>query len=192
MVNREDKILNHGYRVAVLAKKLAEIIGLSKEEVEHIYIAGLSHDVGKEYLDIEILNKKGVLTEREKIYRKMHVLLSTSKAIEKRMDVYIIKGISHHHENFDGTGYPYNLKGNEIPIQSRILRIVDVYDNLMMDTFLGEGLSQRESIEIMEKNIDKFDKKIYMEFKKMIDTYNIYSSELKVAINKKLEYIICT
>ncbi|WFD10997.1 HD-GYP domain-containing protein [Tepidibacter hydrothermalis] len=182
MGNREDKILNHGYRVALLAKELGKTIGLSEKEIEHIYITGLNHDIGKQYLDIKILNKKGVLTEREKIYIKMHVLLSTSTAIEKKMDVYIVKGISHHHENFDGTGYPYNLKGNEIPIQSRILRIVDEYDNLMMDTFFGKGLRKQKAIKTMDKDIHKFDQDIYLEFKKMIDNYDIYSSELK-AVN---------
>ncbi|MEJ8554685.1 HD-GYP domain-containing protein [Tepidibacter sp. Z1-5] len=182
MVNREDEILNHGYRVALLAKELGKVVGLSKKEIEYIYITGLNHDVGKKYLDIKILNKKGVLTEREKIYIKMHVLLSTSTAIEKKMDIYIVKGISHHHENFDGTGYPYNLKGDEIPIQSKILRIVDTYDNLMMNTFGGKVLKKQNAIEIMDKDIHKFDRNIYLKFKKMIKNHNIYSSELK-AVN---------
>ncbi|WP_187296256.1 HD-GYP domain-containing protein [Tepidibacter mesophilus] len=180
-MNRENKILDHGYRVALLSKKLGQTMELSEEEIDYIYMAALNHDIGKQYLDIKILNKKGEITEREKIYIKMHVLLSTSKAIEKQMDVYIVKGISHHHENFDGTGYPYNLKGYEIPLQSRIIRIVDTYDNLMMGTCFGEGLRREKVIEIMDKDISKFDKDIYLKFRKMIENHDGYLSELKTA-----------
>ncbi|SHH26592.1 HD-GYP domain-containing protein [Tepidibacter thalassicus] len=180
ILRKKEQIIEHGYRVASLAKKLAQKIGLSEKEIDYIYLVGLNHDMGKKYLDFKILNKKEMITQKEDVYKKMYVLLSTSIAIEKKMPLYVIKGIMHHCENFDGTGYPYNLKGYKIPIQSRIIRIIDAYDTLMTDNCLNKNFDIQKIIEIMDEEVNNFDINIYLKFKEMLEVDSRNLKKLKV------------
>lgn len=121
-------MISHSYQVAYLAKEIGKKIKLSEEELEQIYFAALLHDIGKVYLDSDILNKKGSLTEDEYNHIKEHSDYGYN-IVKNVPGLYQISlFVRHHHERYDGTGYPDKLKGDEIPIESRIICVADAVD----------------------------------------------------------------
>lgn len=118
----------HSERVAHLAARLAEAMGLPKEHVERIHIAGLVHDVGKIGVPEEVLGKAGKLTEEEFSLIKLHpeIGFRILKDIPLLQDV--LPGVLHHHERWDGRGYPHGLMGDHIPLPARIIGLVDTFD----------------------------------------------------------------
>ena len=118
----------HSIRVAEYAVAIAEQIGLSLAELQEVELCALFHDVGKIGIPDEILMKPGKLSKAEFEIMKSHP--SRSAKILEKISIFknIIPGILHHHERYDGFGYPVGLKGTEIPLYSRIVLIADTYD----------------------------------------------------------------
>ncbi|MGQ9631468.1 MAG: HD-GYP domain-containing protein [bacterium] len=109
---------------AAISRKL----GIPEEDIEKIKLAGMLHDIGKIGVREGILNKAGPLTEEEFAHIKAHPIVGERilKPIVK--DGWIIESIRHHHERFDGGGYPDGLRGEEIPLGARILAVADTLD----------------------------------------------------------------
>ncbi|HSS44281.1 MAG TPA: HD domain-containing phosphohydrolase, partial [Thermoanaerobaculia bacterium] len=118
----------HSERVATYAAAVAKEMGLSPEEVEQIRLSGLLHDVGKIGVDDRIIRKPTALTEEEFEVMKTHPVKGAAimSAIPQLADV--IPGMKHHHEKWSGGGYPDGLKGEEIPMQARIVTVADTFD----------------------------------------------------------------
>ena len=118
----------HSMRVALCAEAIAERLGWSAEESHNLYLIGLLHDIGKIGVPDTILNKPSRLSEREFGQIKKHPVIGA----EILKNVRIIPGVSdgalYHHERYDGNGYPFGLKGEEIPLCARIIAIADTYD----------------------------------------------------------------
>jgi putative nucleotidyltransferase with HDIG domain len=118
----------HSERVALLSQRLAREIHLPEPQVERIYMAGLLHDVGKIGVPESVLQKAGRLTPEEFEHMKKHPaigarILSDIKQIED-----VIPGVMHHHERYDGKGYPAGLAGRNIPLMGRIICLADCFD----------------------------------------------------------------
>jgi HD-GYP domain-containing protein (c-di-GMP phosphodiesterase class II) len=118
----------HSERVALLSRRLAKEIRLPDNQVERIYMAGLLHDVGKIGVPEAVLQKTGRLTAEEFEQMKRHPgvgarILSDIKQVED-----IIPGVLHHHERYDGKGYPAGLSGQNIPLMGRIICLADCFD----------------------------------------------------------------
>lgn len=118
----------HSRRVATISRKLAKDIGLPAKQVQQIYLSGLLHDVGKIGIPEAILCKNGKLTDDEYANMKRHPAIGAKILRRIRHLQPIIAGVVCHHERLDGRGYPNQLKGDEIPIEGRILCIADSWD----------------------------------------------------------------
>ncbi|MBX3363263.1 MAG: HD domain-containing protein [Phycisphaeraceae bacterium] len=128
-IDAKDKYTcGHSERVAYLAGRLAEAHGLPREQVERIHIAGLVHDVGKIGVPEEVLGKAGRLTDEEFDAIKLHPEIGHRilRDIPSLQDV--LPGVLHHHERWDGRGYPHGLAGEQIPLSARIIGLVDTFD----------------------------------------------------------------
>lgn len=125
---RDSYTRGHSERVALLGRRLAEECGLSPEECEEIYIAGLLHDVGKIGVADDVLRKPGKLTPEEFDEIKKHPDIGYSILMGLKKIEYLLPGVLHHHERMDGAGYPDGLAGNDIPLQARILAVADSWD----------------------------------------------------------------
>ena len=142
----------HSENVARLASEFAEFIGLGPEKVKSLYWAGIIHDLGKVLIPHNILNKPDKLTLEEYEFIKKHPVLAydvfKKNQTMKEISIYI----RHHHERYDGKGYPDGLSGTGIPFESRILTIADSWDAMTRDRVYREALSYEKALEEMEKN----------------------------------------
>jgi hypothetical protein len=167
---RDAYTQGHSKRVADYASLLANWIQMDSDFVKNIYIAGMLHDLGKIGIPDEILLKPGKLSDIEHDLIKLHSALS-QKIIQKlNLFPELCFAVRHHHENFDGSGYPDGLAGEEIPIMARIISIVDVFDALTTRRIYRDLMSIDKAMCIMEQECEngKFDPVIYDIFKKNI------------------------
>ncbi|TDX52891.1 HD-GYP domain-containing protein [Orenia marismortui] len=118
----------HSERVAHLAERIALEMNLSKERVFNIHIAGHLHDIGKIGVPDSILKKNGRLTEKEYEEIKKHSVIGYEIINKIKSFKEIAIYIKHHHEHYDGKGYPDNIKAKDIPLESRIISIADSFD----------------------------------------------------------------
>ncbi|MEW6380874.1 MAG: HD domain-containing phosphohydrolase [bacterium] len=121
----------HSQKVTKYAVEIAEQMGLSREEVDQVKQSGLIHDIGKIGIVDAILNKPGRLTDEEFAEIKQHPVLGTKVLKHLRLLQPEMAIIEHHHERWDGKGYPDGLKGNKIPRASRILAVADSLDAML-------------------------------------------------------------
>lgn len=135
----------HSERVAALSIKIAEALGLSPQEKEHLRFAALLHDVGKIGIDSDLLRKHVALNGCEKDGMQSH----PEKGAQILAPVHFLKpvlsAIRHHHERYDGTGYPLGLSGGEIPLKARILSVADAWDAMRSDRPYRNAFSIEEA-----------------------------------------------
>jgi putative nucleotidyltransferase with HDIG domain len=166
---RDRETQGHSERVTSMAVKLARILGLGKEDLIHVRRGALLHDVGKIGIPNSILQKPDNLTGDEwKIMREHPTLaynvLSGSEFLEKALDIPYS-----HHEKWDGTGYPNQLKGEEIPVAARIFAIIDVYDALRSDRPYRNAWSKSKTLKhIKGQSGSHFDPRVVEEFLKIV------------------------
>lgn len=150
---RDPYTSGHSVRVAEYARTLAREVGLSSRQVDQIATAALLHDVGKIYEEFAtLLRKEGRLTPEERMTMQSHPVRSADL-------VYTVEGfrgpvqmaIKHHHENYDGSGYPDGLSGEDIPIGARIIMIADTIDAMTTDRPYRRALSLGRAMEELER-----------------------------------------
>jgi HD-GYP domain-containing protein (c-di-GMP phosphodiesterase class II) len=125
---RDPYTYGHSERVARVAVELGRELGVAEEELSDFYLAGLLHDVGKIGVNDTVLAKTEPLTEQEFDELKRHVSVGYTILSELRQIRNLLPGVLHHHERYDGTGYPDGLSGQAIPLLARILAVADAYD----------------------------------------------------------------
>lgn len=118
----------------------ASVVGVGPEQISftQLILSSLLHDVGKHFLDPLVLAKPGLLTELERLHIRAHPLkgyelIAQQQQEEECFDAVVLDGILHHHERFDGAGYPVGLSGESIPLIARIISIADVFSALTHD-----------------------------------------------------------
>lgn len=122
-----EDLHGHVHRVSMLAVDLGRRVGLGEDDLERLALAGVLHDVGKIHMDPGILDKDGPLDASERDLIERHPELGFAMT-RNRLDEKVAEAILHHHERFDGRGYPLKLEGDEIPILSRIISVADTFD----------------------------------------------------------------
>ena len=143
----------HSSRVAEYSKKIAAMHGKSEEECNDIYFAALLHDIGKILVPTEIINKNGRLTDEEFEAIKMHPVYGNQILSPIVKSPYLSIGAHHHHERYDGKGYPDGLKGEDIPEIARIIAVADAYDAMTSKRSYRDPIPQDKVREEFVKGI---------------------------------------
>jgi HD-GYP domain-containing protein (c-di-GMP phosphodiesterase class II) len=130
----------HSQRVALLSRHLARAAGLSEEDIEQIYVAALLHDVGKIGVPEAVLQKAGKLTDEEFAQMKTHPLIGSRILQDVRQLKHVLPGVLHHHERFDGRGYPNGLSDERIPLMGRIICLADSFDAMTSNRTYRPGM----------------------------------------------------
>lgn len=166
---RDTFIKGHSTRVANYSLLMAKELNLSAEALKNIRLASLLHDIGKLSINESILKKSERLTEKEYFVLKSHPEMG--ERIIESVEAFrpVRPFIRHHHERFDGRGYPDRLAKENIPLEARIISIAESYDSLTSDASYRKKLSQPEAIEELEREKGKqFDPQIVEVFLKAI------------------------
>lgn len=155
---RDPYTRGHTERVTHLALGIARELGWSRERLETLEIGALVHDIGKIGVSDSILRKPARLTKQEYAKMKTHPVLGAAMLEGVSMLRPILPYILYHQERYDGTGYPFGLKGTEIPVEGRLLAVVDTFDAMTSDRPYRKGLSQEVAIaEIVRHRATQFD-----------------------------------
>lgn len=161
----------HVDRVASYALSLGGETGLAPWELQLLRKAAILHDVGKIGVNELVLLKPGPLSADEFNHMKSHTLIGERICRPLQQDRLILEVIRHHHERYDGKGYPDGLAGEDIPIAARIMAVVDAYDALTSDRPYRNRLSQEQARQILKQEAGKqFDPKIATAFVSMLET----------------------
>ncbi|MFG0288174.1 MAG: HD-GYP domain-containing protein [Rhodopirellula sp. JB044] len=141
----------HSSRVADLAVQLALRLGLGDRSAEALQLAGILHDIGKIGIDDSVLKKPGSLTPEEFDQIKRHPVLGYEILKDIRPFRHILPAVRHHHESWDGRGYPDGLVGDEIPRDAQILAVADAFDAMISDRPYRRGMPLEKVREIFQK-----------------------------------------
>jgi putative two-component system response regulator len=166
-------LVTHEEAVSRYMYSFARILNLSEQEAITLSFAGKFHDVGKLRIPLSILNKAGPLdaSQRSKIQRHSEIGSHILEIIDYPV-AHVAALVAHfHHENFDGSGYPNGLKGEEIPFESRLCSICDVYDVLRSRGCYKKRFSHQEAVDLMTSKTNgglfyKFDPDLLKEFER--------------------------
>lgn len=140
----------HSTSVSRYSEALARAINLPEAEVARIKLGALLHDVGKIGIPENVLRKPTMLTDEEWEIMKQHPVIGAQKVLEPNEALHdLIPIVKYHHEHWDGSGYPYGLKGDEIPFTARIVAIADAYHALISDRPYRKGMSVEKACEIL-------------------------------------------
>ncbi len=141
---------SHSERVAELAARIATRLGVDREQVELTRLAGSLHDLGKLAIPEEILRKPGPLSEAERMVLERHPQIGFRMLESLGVDP-VADWVLHHHERWDGAGYPHAVAGETIPLGARIIFVADAYDAMTSDRVYRERLSDEEALEELER-----------------------------------------
>lgn len=141
----------HTQRVGRSAQRIGERLGLAEAETETLLQGGLVHDIGKIGVPDSVLLKPGPLTEEEMTTMRQHPVIGAEIVKPLASAAALVPIIRHHHERYDGTGYPDGLAGEEIPLPARIVAVCDAYDALISDRPYRQGRSREEALEVLRR-----------------------------------------
>lgn len=157
----------HAVQVSRLAFCVANELGLDGKDCKELAVAGMLHDIGKLKL-LEEYGEEDSLIIEELRYMRMHSTLGYEELLGKGYSDCILKSVLYHHENYDGSGYPSNLRGEKIPLGARILRVCDVYSALRADRLYRKALDMDTAMSVMIDEVKYFDMKIFLAFQRVV------------------------
>lgn len=156
---------HHGPRVAKFARSLAAVARLSSEQVELIDIGAHLHDIGKILIRKDLLNMPRKLTAEEVSEMRLHAMYGWTIVEQAGFEAVICDIVRHHHERYDGNGYPDHLQGEQIPLGARIVGICDAYEALISQRSYRPGYSSFFAREFMQTDPSQsFDPKLLQLF----------------------------
>ena len=161
--------LNHGIAVSNLAYAVAKELGQEEEFCYQLAIAGMLHDIGKLKLTGYINGQESdPLVIEELKYVRMHSTLGYEELKGQGYSDFVLQSILYHHENYDGSGYPSNKAGEDIPIGARILRVCDVYAALISDRPYRKAFDISAVMELMIDEVKNFDMQVFLAFQRVV------------------------
>ena len=177
---KDEYTRGHSKHVAQYATLIAKSLGWTKDEIQNIKSCAYLHDIGKIGIPDQILNKPGKLTQEEFNLIKQHTIIGQDIVKDVTIIPHLDEVTRSHHEHYDGSGYPDGLKGNEIPIQARIIAIADSYDAMNSRRIYRNALSFEQIKEqIKQKSGTQFDPEIAEIFLKLMDNKSLLNLELE-------------
>jgi len=161
---------NHTIRMRELAVEIGKAMKLDQSRIDNLSLLATLHDIGKIAISDELLNKKSKLTNREWEIIKRHPEIGCSICESSPQLTHIANTVLAHHENFDGTGYPQGLKGEEIPVESRIIALADAYDVMTHNQTYRISISKKDALKEIRKSAgSQFDPDIAKKFIKILN-----------------------
>ena len=164
-------VICHGIVVSNLAVLLARELGEDDAFCNEIAIAGLLHDIGKIKMNRYLYGKDALAVEEMKYFR-MHSVYSYDVLHRLEYSRFIQETVYHHHENYDGSGYPNNLVGKNIPYGARILHVCDVFAALTSKRSYRAAFDQEAAVEVMLEETKNFDIEIFVVFQRVLHSDN--------------------
>jgi diguanylate cyclase (GGDEF)-like protein/putative nucleotidyltransferase with HDIG domain len=151
-IDAKDEVSHdHVHRVQIYATGLAKLFGLGEPEIEALKAGALLHDIGKLAVPDYILNKPGPLTSAEFEKMKVHTVVGAEILERVGFPYPVVPVVRHHHERWDGRGYPDGLKGDQIPITARILTVADSFDAMQEDRQYRRAMSREKAIQTLKE-----------------------------------------
>ncbi len=170
--------LTHGMVVSNVAVLVARELNLDNATCDKVALGGMVHDIGKlkinSYVDYE---QKHSMRIDQMRYVRTHPTLGYAALSEMGFDKDVCEAVLYHHENYDGTGYPSNLSGEDIPLMARILRVSDVFSALISDRSYREAFDIDSAVELMIDEVRHFDMRVFLAFQRVVQ-----SNELILAL----------
>jgi putative two-component system response regulator len=140
----------HMERCARLAQAFGEYLGLNENELLALERAGYLHDIGKVAVPVDVLNSKRSLTPEERSVMEQHPLIGARICEHLTTLQRTVPVIRHHHERWDGSGYPYGLSGANIPVLARVFQVVDVFEALISERCYNPAVGSAEALSILD------------------------------------------
>ncbi len=166
--------ITHGMVVSNLAYLVGKEMQLSEEECHKLAVAGMVHDIGKLRLRSYVYEEKGAQMGIDEIrYIRLHPALGYAILKEQGYEDYVLDAVLYHHENWDGTGYPNNLKEENIPLAARILRVCDAFGALIANRPYREAFDIETAFSIMIEEVKYFDMHVFLTFQKVSQSKEI-------------------
>ena len=187
-----SKEISHGICVSNLAYKVGKKLLLDEKTCYNLAVMGLLHDVGKQEM-VRNVFKRGedrILRIEEMRYIRTHPVLGYAILKEQGYPQELVKWVLYHHENYDGTGYPSNIAGEEIPLGARILRVCDVFAALTNDRPYRKAFDIQTAMKLMIEESKDYDVQVFLAFmnvvhhedvKKIVDTSD-FEEKMKTLI----------
>ena len=165
----------HGIVVSNLAYFVGKEMGLPEERCHSLAVAGMVHDIGKLRLRSYVYEEKGAKLNIDELrYVRLHPTLGYAILKEHGYEDEVLTAVLYHHENADGSGYPNNLKKDDIPLNARILRVCDAFGALIANRAYRSAFDIETAFTIMIEEVKNFDMRVFLAFQKVTQ-----SSEMK-------------
>jgi len=172
LLKMSEVISEHSRRVSLLAVLIGRVLELSHEEIQDLKLGGLLHDIGKMSISQGILKKPGKLTNDEFALVKIHPVLGGNFVEAICYPRKIIDMVRYHHERLDGSGYPFGLSEDLLPLSSRIIAVADVYEAMTATRPYRPALSVREAFEELGQP-DKYDQAVVRALRRALSSVDL-------------------
>lgn len=165
-----QEIMAHSIYVSIISGAIAKEMNIDDLDCYEISKAAIYHDIGKLKLSRYIDGYyPDALSSEEIKYMRMHSKLGYDLLKDKGFSDFMVDAILYHHENYNGTGYPFGLKGEEIPLGARILRVSDVFSALISRRTYRDGFDIDSAVGLMIDEIENYDMQVFVSFQKIIN-----------------------
>lgn len=175
-----DETISHGIVVSNLAYLVGRELGLNDKICYDLAVAGFLHDIGKVRLNFYMNEKEEeILAVDETRYMRMHPAIGYAILLDYGYNQTVLDAVLYHHEHYDGTGYPHNLCGKEIPLPARIMHVCDIFGALISNRDYREAFDIETALDVILDDVKNFDMKVFLAFQRVA-----FSGEMEAVIEK--------